>query len=418
MFNILVGQSGGPSCAINASLAGVIKARTALLESSKSESFAIDKVYGTIGGIQGVLDDNIVELTKYADDESISILKQTPAMALGSCRVKLPALELDPELEVYKKIEKTLSKYNIKYFFYIGGNDSMDTVLKLDRYFKTIGADIHVVGIPKTIDNDLCVTDHTPGYGSSARYLCNTLTEIHKDSRIYPVPNVVIVEIMGRNAGWLTLASAMPYFLGEDYPHIIALPEVSFDEGEFIDTIKRLLPIKKTVIAVVSEGIKDSRGQYVGMVNKSGIADSFGHLYLGGTGKYLENLVMKEIGCKVRSIELNVLQRCSSHLASKTDIDESYSIGLFAVVDAIAHSKTGVTYLYKRTNNSPYTVEFESCDVDLIANMEKNVPKRWQDVYDKQVGQEIKEYILPLMQGFIDMRYDDNGLPLHISFCD
>lgn len=407
MINILVGQSGGPSCAINASLAGVISAKT--------QNSDIDKVYGTVGGIQGVIDGNIVDISSYTSEEDLSVLKQTPAMALGSCRVKLPKASSD-EKNKYKRIVGTLQKYNIHYFFYIGGNDSMDTVLKLNKYFAENNIDIKVVGIPKTVDNDLCVTDHTPGFGSSARYLCNTISEIAMDSKIYPVKNVIIVEVMGRNAGWLTLASAMPRFLGESFPHIIALPEVAFDEKAFITEINELLAKQKTVIAVVSEGIKDEEGNYIGMSTKSGVTDSFGHLYLSGVGKYLEGLVIRKIGCKVRSVELNILQRCSSHLASKSDIEESFLIGQTAVLDATKNGFTGVTYIYERISNNPYSIKISSCDVSLIANKEKKVPKNWRSVYDKEVMQEIASYIKPLMDSGVTVKYRDNGLPLYLDF--
>lgn len=417
LINILVGQSGGPSCAINASLAGVISTMGKEVCSVHGEFDKIGKVYGAMNGIQGVIDDHIIDLSSAATKEKLDILKQTPAMALGSCRVKLPKSSSDTKNK-YGRIVETLKKYDIHYFFYIGGNDSMDTVLKLNKHFKANELDIKVVGVPKTIDNDLCITDHTPGYGSSARYLCNTISEIAQDSKIYPVENVIVVEIMGRNAGWLTLASAMPMFLGKDFPHIVALPEVAFDEDDFIARVKELLPTKKTVIAVVSEGIKDSLGNYIGMGTKSGITDSFGHLYLSGVGKYLERLVGDKIGCKVRSVELNILQRCSSHLASATDIEESFLIGQTAVVDAAQKQLSGVTYVYDRVSDSPYQIEIKSCDVSLIANKEKRVPKEWRDVYNFDVAKEIVQYLSPLMKGTTSVIYQEDGLPLYLDYLD
>lgn len=397
--NILIGLSGGPSVAINASLAGIMKAAT------KSEK--IDTIYGAVNGIEGVLNDAIIDLGPYTNDYHLSLLQQTPAMALGSCRHKLKE-------ESYPVIHKLLEKYNVGYFFYIGGNDSMDTVLKLNQYFQDNNIDIQVIGVPKTIDNDLPVTDHTPGFGSSAKYLYHTISEVIRDSEIYPVKNVVIGEIMGRNSGWLTLAAGLPRFLGKKAPHIIAIPEVSFCEDEFIEKVKKIHQTEKTVICVVSEGIKTKDNEYVGMSTKSGCVDSFGHTYLSGVGKYLEGLVMRKIGCKVRSIELNVMQRCSSHLASKVDIDEAMLIGEKAV-EVAENGQTGITMVFNRTSNNPYQVEISSTDVVNIANKAKDVPKEWFDLDNEKVQQEIVAYMLPLIQGEITPIKDETGLPIYIN---
>lgn len=397
--NVLVGLSGGPSVAINSSLAGIIKGCF-----SKKE---IGKVYGAVNGIAGVLKERFVDLSNYSDQRSLEILKQTPAMALGSCRHKVAE-------EDYKTIEEVFLKYEIGYFFYIGGNDSMDTVLKLDRYFKEKKIDVKVVGVPKTIDNDLPVTDHTPGFGSSAKYLYHTVSEIIRDSEIYPVNNVVIVEVMGRNSGWLTLASGLPRFLGGSAPHIVAIPEIAFDEGEFLRKIRKCFETDKTVIAVVSEGVKDMNDEYVGMSTKSGVVDSFGHTYLSGVGKYLEGLVMREIGCKVRSIELNVMQRCSSHLASKCDIEEAEAIGEKAV-DYALEGKSGITLVFNRVSEKPYQVEIGITDVNNIANKAKDVPGEWFDLDSLDVQREIASYMLPLIRGDITPIKDETGLPLYIN---
>lgn len=397
--NILIGLSGGPSVAINSSLAGVINAAT--------KSSEIGKVYGAINGIEGVLRDTIVDLSSFSDKYNLSLLKQTPAMALGSCRHKLSQ-------ESFDIIRKRFEQYEIGYFFYIGGNDSMDTVLKLDRYFKEKKVDIKVIGVPKTIDNDLPITDHTPGFGSSAKYLYHTISEIIRDSQIYPVKNVVIVEIMGRDSGWLTLAAGLPRFLGGHAPHIIAIPEVSFDKNQFIDEINENFKKGKTVICVVSEGIRDKDGVYVGMDTKSGAVDSFGHTYLSGVGKYLECLVTEEIGCKVRSIELNVMQRCSSHLASKCDIDEAFIVGEKAVESALK-GESGVTMIFNRVSNSPYEVSVSTTDVANIANKAKDVPNEWFDLYNEDVQKEISEYLLPLIEGDITQIKDKTGLPIYIN---
>lgn len=399
--NIIVGQSGGPSVAINSSLAGVIKA---------SGKFNIEKVYGMRNGINGLINDNIVDLTNYNNPKDLLNLMTTPAMVLGSCRIKLP--EIDQDLNVYKNIEKIFKKYNIGYFFYIGGNDSMDTVKKLTSYFSSINYDVKIVGIPKTIDNDLVLTDHTPGYGSAAKYIAVTISELIRDTAIYNIKSVTIVEIMGRNSGWLTLAGGLPKFLGNDKPQIIALPEVAFDEDRFIEKINECLKVDDSVLAVVSEGIKDKNGNYVGSETKSGAIDTFGHAYLSGVGKHLEHLVTQKIGCKVRSIELNLMQRCASHMSSLADINSALEIGEKAV-DAAINGHTGVTMGYKRISNSPYKYEIVANDVEFVANKEKFVPKDWTNLNNPECVKKILEYILPLIKGEVEISFDDNGLPCH-----
>lgn len=397
--NILIGLSGGPSVAINSSLAGILSA------ASKNEQFG--KLYGALHGIEGVINGNIIDLSSYCDEKSLQLLMQTPAMALGSCRHKLKP-------ESFRLIEDVLNQNDIGYLFYIGGNDSMDTVLQLSRYFKVKSSPIKVIGVPKTIDNDLPVTDHTPGYGSSAKYLYHTMSEIIKDSEIYPVRSVVIVEIMGRNSGWLTLAAALPRFLGKDAPHIIAIPEVVFDEEAFINQVNTAFESQKSVICVVSEGIKDKTGNYVGMSTKSGAVDTFGHTYLSGVGKYLEGLVAGKIGCKVRSVELNVMQRCASHLASKTDLDEARLVGEKAV-EAAQRGQSGITMIFERISNCPYEVQISATDVAYIANKAKDVPPCWYDLEDKGVQTEIANYILPLIKGDIQQIKDETGLPVYLN---
>ena len=268
--------------------------------------------------------------------------------------------------------------------------------------------------MPKTIDNDLPVTDHTPGFGSSAKYLYHTMHEIIRDSEIYPVKNVVIVEIMGRNSGWLTLAGGLPMFLGGVYPQIVSIPETPFDECAFLDTIREELKTRHTVICAVSEGIRTKDGSYVGMETKSGAVDTFGHVYLSGVGKYLEMLVSREIGCKVRSIELNVLQRCASHLASKTDLDEAVSIGK-AAVKAAEDGKTGIMMVYRRTSDAPYTIEMDAVDVAEVANLEKKVPEKWFNLYDESVKQQICTYLLPLIKGNVTPICDETGIPRYVN---
>lgn len=330
MFNIAVAQSGGPTCAINASLVGVY--REALKESS------IDAIFGSVNGIEGIIENHMINLkTIIFTNDDMELLKQTPSTVLGSCRYKLPDWKEDEE--VYKKITETLKQRNIGAFFYIGGNDSMDTVNKLSEYFKTISLDIKVIGIPKTIDNDLCITDHTPGFGSAAKYVATTMKEITRDSIVYSIPSVTIVEIMGRHAGWLTASTAVLHALGETAPHLVYVPEVKFSVDGFINDVRQELSKHKAVIVAVSEGIEVPEGV------QSGLVDNFGHKYLSGIGKYLEETVRKEIGCKVRSIELNVMQRCSSHLSSRTDIEESENIGAAGVRCAL-NGETGKVMVF------------------------------------------------------------------------
>lgn len=396
--NILVGLSGGPSVAINASLAGVIKA------AKNSEHY--DKIYGAEHGIEGVLQGKLIDLLPYSDERSLQLLMQTPAMALGSCRKKLCN-------EDFPILEKIFLEYEIGAFFYIGGNDSMDTVLQLDRYFRE-KSDIKIIGVPKTIDNDLPVTDHTPGFGSSAKYLYHTMSEIIRDSEIYPVKNVVIVEVMGRDSGWLTLAAGLPQFLGGVFPQMIAIPEVPFDTDDFIEEIRERLQTERTVICAVSEGIRDREQNYIGMDAKSGKIDSFGHVYLSGVGKYLEARVTADIGCKVRSIELNVMQRCASHLASKCDLDEAFSIGQAAVRAAQA-GESGITMIFERISNDPYQISISKTDVKNIANLAKDVPLEWHNLTAPNIKKEIVSYLLPLISGEIQPIRDETGLPLYLD---
>lgn len=397
--NVLIGLSGGPSTAINASMAGVIRAAAA--------SARYGAVYGALHGIAGVLNREVIDLAPYSDEESLRLLIQTPAMSLGSCRKKLTAAD-------WPKIEQVLTDYGVGVFFYIGGNDSMDTVLQLSRYLKEKGSDIQIIGVPKTIDNDLPVTDHTPGFGSSAKYLYHTMHEIIRDSEIYPVKNVVIVEVMGRNSGWLTLAAGLTRFNGGIYPQIIAIPEVPFDEFGFLDQIKKLLKTEHTVVCAISEGIRGKNGDYIGMETKSGAVDTFGHTYLSGVGKYLEMLVSEKIGCKVRSIELNVMQRCAAHLSSKTDLDEAVKIGE-AAVHAAEEGASGVTMVFERISDDPYTVRIGQTDVANIANLAKDVPEKWYDLSSEKVQAEIRRYLLPLIAGSIDPVCDETGLPIFLD---
>lgn len=401
--NCLVAQSGGPTVVINASLAGVI--------SKALESQEINHIYGAVNGIQGVLDHRIIDITDEfsSDKEKIQLLKHTPSMYLGSCRYRLMDIgEADAD---FLTVFQVLLKYNIKYFFYIGGNDSMDTVLKLSQYAKKNACDINIIGIPKTIDNDLMCIDHTPGFGSAAKYIATSLLEIAHDTYIYNTQSISIVEIMGRNAGWLTAASALARNSYSSGPHLIYLPEKPFSTEQFLNDIKEQLKTKNHIVVAVSEGIKDSEGQYISA--KSSQTDQFGHAMLSGTGKYLENLVQDSIGCKVRSIELNVLQRCASHIASLTDINEAFTLGALAVEKAL-DGHTGEMVTHKRISNSPYTLEYSTASIENIANHEKTVPLSWITENGHDVTEDLLDYLRPLVEGEPELQYK-NGIPTYLS---
>ena len=401
-MNIVVAQSGGPTCAINASLVGVFK-RGKL-------SDKIGTIYGSVNGINGIIGDNLVDLSDYLKtDDDLDLLVNTPSTVLGSCRYKLADVEKD-ETD-YIKILETLRKYNIGMFFYIGGNDSMDTVLKLSEYFSKNNIDIKVIGIPKTIDNDLCGTDHSPGFGSAAKYVAATVQEIARDSRVYSVKSVTIIEIMGRHAGWLTASSCCLRANGEIAPHLIYLPEVEFNSEKFIEDVKRVQAEHDAVIVAVSEGVRNEDGNFAAEDFQSQKSDAFGHQYLAGIGKYLENLVSDKIGCKVRSIELNVMQRCSSHIASLTDLEESEKIGAKAI-EAALDGKTGRMMCYVRESNSPYTMIISDVAVSETANHEKFFPTEWITEDKNNITDEAVDYFLPLIQGENTIKMK-NGMPVH-----
>lgn len=396
IYNAVVGQSGGPTAAINSSLAGVIDT---LIKSDK-----IGKVFGAVNGIEGILNGNLKELGSiFSSKENIDLLKQTPSSYLGSCRYKLPKEENHSD---YEKIFEVFEKNNIKYFFYIGGNDSMDTVMKLNAYSVKNKKDIIVMGVPKTIDNDLWGTDHCPGFGSAAKYIATSVLEIALDSYCYDTKSVTIVEIMGRNAGWLTASSALARSKNQSAPHLIYCPENAFDKDEFINDINKVFEKEKNVIVAISEGIKDKDGNYI-LAGSWGGQDKFGHAKLGGAGKALENLVAEKIGCKVRSVEINVLQRAAAHFSSKTDIEESFKIGKAAVKTALK-GVSGNMMIYKRKKGSEYKIEFSSMDINEIANKEKMLPENYitkNDVTDKFI-----KYASPLIAGENKIKTKD-GIP-------
>ena len=399
--NCIVAQSGGPTAAINASLAGVI--------SGIKKSGKYDTCYGAINGILGILNERYLNLSQMIPDEkTLNRLKVTPAMYLGSCRHKLPDYKDDDSAYVF--IFNQFAKLNIKAFFYIGGNDSMDTVLKLSDYAAKIKSDIRIIGVPKTIDNDLCMIDHTPGFGSAAKYIASTMLEIAHDTFIYAVKSVTIVEIMGRDAGWLTAASALARNDYNTAPHFIYLPEVAFDKEQFLTDIRNKLKTLNNVIVAVSEGIRDKNGDYI--TASKAVADQFGHQQLSGAGKALEFLVKENIGVKVRSIEINVLQRCASHLASRTDITEAYQVG-GASVEAAYRGETGKMCAIRRISDMPYRTETEMVDVQKVANLEKRVPDDWISPDGMHVTEAFHHYARPLIQAELTPIYID-GVPRHL----
>ena len=401
MKNMIVGQSGGPTAVINGSLYGVV-----------SEGFkhpeSIEHVYGMINGIEGFLSNQIMDMHPLLKNGDLELIRTTPGSYLGSCRYKLPEDLNDP---VYPELFQKFEDYNIGYFFYIGGNDSMDTVSKLSRYAAKIQSPIRVIGVPKTIDNDLVETDHTPGFGSAAKFVATTVREIAIDASVYDnKKSVTIVEIMGRHAGWLTAASALARKFEGDNPVLIYLPEVAFNQEDFLEKVKKALETAPNLVVCVSEGINDGNGTFICEFASDVGVDTFGHKMLTGSGKYLENLIKEKLGVKVRSVELNVSQRCSSSCLSKTDLDEADHSGAFAV-NAALNGETGKMISFVRANTSPYELSFSTADVNIICNQEKAVPLSWITKDGSDVTDEFIRYAVPLIQGSVDVP-TENGLPL------
>ena len=399
--NVIVGQSGGPTAVINASLYGVV------YEALNRED-TCGTVYGMINGIEGFLNDQIMDMEPLERSGELELIKTTPGSYLGSCRYKLPE---DLRDEVYPRLFEKFEQYGIGYFFYIGGNDSMDTVSKLARYAKKTGSAIRFMGIPKTIDNDLVRTDHTPGFGSAAKYVASTVREIAIDASVYDnKKSVTIVEIMGRHAGWLTAASVLARKFEGDNPVLIYLPEMAFDPDKFIDDVNEALEKVPNLVVCISEGINDGKGTFICELASDVGVDNFGHKMLTGSGKYLENLVKEKIGVKVRSIELNVCQRCSSSMLSATDQKEAIASGAYGVKCAI-EGETGKMIGFSRVEGGDYRVDYVTEDVDLICNQEKTVPLEWITKSGSDIGQEFIDYALPLIQGGVKVPSKD-GLPL------
>ncbi|MBR3894671.1 MAG: 6-phosphofructokinase [Clostridia bacterium] len=402
----VVGQSGGPTAAINATLAGVIRG-----VKENVHGGCIGTLYGMRNGVEGLLEERLIDLTAYFEDESkLELLEHTPAAALGSCRKKLPKMGENDAF--YEQMMAVFRKYDIRYFFYIGGNDSMDTVAKLSEYTKNQGYEMVILGVPKTIDNDLVGTDHTPGFGSAAKYIAVTTQEIIRDCAVYRIPAVTIVEIMGRDAGWLTAASAIGRVVNGVEPDLVYLPERTFDMQRFFADVRAALAKHPNVVIAVSEGIRFADGHYVGEGTQTGAKDAFGHAYLAGTGKALELAVKAEIGCKVRSIELNLPQRCAAHVASRTDLSESVKIGR-AAVKAAGEGISRRMMTAVRTSNAPYVMEVGHSDVSVIANKIRYVDDEFINADGNHVTDACCRYLLPLIQGEAPCRYE-NGLPVHL----
>ena len=399
--NLIVGQSGGPTAVINSSLYGVVA------EGRCHEE--IGHVYGMVNGIEGFLKGTVLDFDEALPQDALDGLLYTPGAYLGSCRYKLPESLEDP---VYPELFRKFEEMNIGWFFYIGGNDSMDTVSKLSRYAASIGSDIRVIGEPKTIDNDLIHTDHTPGFGSAAKYVAATVREITIDASVYEKKSVTIVEIMGRHAGWLTAASVLARKYAGDNPLLVYLPETAFDTEAFLTKVEAAFEKNCNVVVCVSEGIHDAQGTFICEYDNSVGTDSFGHKMLAGCGKYLENLVRSRLGVKARSVELNVSQRCSASLLSATDQQEAVSAGRFGVQSALK-GETGkmVSFVRKEGPNGEYQMECGLEDVNAICNMEKTVPLEWIIADGSDVNEDFVNYARPLIQGKVDVPLGSDGLP-------
>ncbi len=395
----IIGQSGGPTSVINASAYGAIK--TAL------ENENVTRVLGALNGIRGVLDDNLIDMAK-EDPKELALMKHTPSSALGSCRYKLK----DPDVDDtdYQRILEIFKKYDVRYFFYNGGNDSMDTCNKISKYCLKHGYECRVMGIPKTIDNDLAGTDHCPGFASAAKYIATSTMEVYCDSRVYDTGMITIMECMGRHAGWLTAAAALASVNGNG-PDLIYVPEVDFDLDTFTARVKEIYAANKKCFVVVSEGIHDKEGTFIAeYANKNMAKDSFGHAQLGGTAAYLANYIKEQTGAKVRGIELSLLQRCAAHCASQTDVDESFAAGKAAVENAVA-GVTDKMVGYRRVMvDGKYTCQIELFPLDVVANTEKKVPLEWINATHDGIEQGFIDYALPLIQGQPELTYE-NGLP-------
>ncbi len=391
----IIGQSGGPTSVINASAYGVID--TAL------KSGAITQVLGAEHGIKGVLNDRLFDMG-LEDPEELRLMKYTPSSALGSCRYKIA----DPEKDDtdYKRILEVFKKHNVRYFFYNGGNDSMDTCNKINNYMQSVGYECRVMGVPKTIDNDLYGTDHCPGYGSAAKYIATSIMEVSHDMRVYDTGMIVVMEIMGRHAGWLTAAAALAGEYGAG-PDLIYLPETNFNMQEFISDVKRIYAEKGSCLIAASEGIHYADGDFVSEAKTSG-TDGFGHAQLGGLAAILAQVIKEETGAKVRGIELSLLQRCGAHLASETDIEEAYMAGKVAVENAVNGINGRMIGFERGVVDGKYACKTKLIPLMDVANTEKKVPREWINEAGNGVNHQFIEYALPLIQGEPDLPKQDS----------
>lgn len=402
--NIVVGQSGGPTAVINSSVAGVY---------AQAKKLGIDKVYGMIHGIEGFLDDRLCDLDDYlASPEGIELLKRTPSAFLGSCRFKMPKIEGNEE--IYDKIFEVMEKHDIDYLFYCGGNDSMDTVKMLSDYAASHGKSQRFVGVPKTVDNDLPITDHCPGYGSAAKYIATSLKEVIRDNSSFGVkkPTVCIVEIMGRNAGWLTAAAALANSGDCEGPDAIYLPERVFDIDKFVQKIEDLSKTKSSIVIAVSEGVKIADGRYVCEIGREVAVDAFGHKQMSGTAAKLADIVAERTGLKTRAIELSTLQRSATHIASLTDINEAFQVGA-AAVKAADEGKTAMMITLDRNCDDPYQCGTSAHDIHDIANVERKVPDEWITEDGCGLTDEFEAYARPLIMGELTPLFA-NGVPVHL----
>lgn len=396
----IIGQSGGPTAVINASAYGVI--RTAL------DAECITKVYGAAHGIKGVLNDRLYIMDE-EDPYELELLKNTPSSELGSVRYKIA--DPDKDDKDFKRILEIFKKYDVRYFFYNGGNDSMDTCEKISRYLDKVGYECRVIGVPKTIDNDLYGTDHCPGFGSAAKYIATSCMEVSKDARVYDTGMITVIEIMGRHAGWLAGSAALASFCGSG-PDLIYLPEVDFDYEKFCLEVADLYKKQGNVLIAVSEGIHDANGKFISEYGSSLAKekDAFGHSQLGGLAVQLADELKRRTGAKVRGIELSLLQRCGAHLASKTDLDEAVLAGKAAVEAAVAGETGKMVAFDRKTVNGNYSCETKLLPLKSVANLEKKVPLEWIAKSGNNVTQEFIDYALPLIQGQPERVYE-NSLP-------
>ncbi|MBQ4600000.1 MAG: 6-phosphofructokinase [Clostridia bacterium] len=401
--NAVVGQSGGPTAAINATLSGVIRGALAAAEKG-----VIGKVYGMRNGIEGLCEERLVDLGRiFNSEQHFTDLEHTPAAALGSCRKKLPDPNENPLS--FEFIVDIFKKYDIRYFFYIGGNDSMDTVQKLSEYTKSVGYEMRVMGVPKTIDNDLWGTDHTPGFGSAAKYIATSVKEIICDCAVYTTKAVTITEIMGRDAGWLTAAAALPRLSGGIGPDYVYLPEREFDMNSFFSDIRTALKAHPNVVIAVSEGVRFADGRYV---SENGKVDAFGHKQLSGTGTVLAEALRDEVGCKTRAVEFNTSQRCAAHIASATDIRESVAVGKKAVEFAL-RGVSGHVMIFIRSKVG-YKITIDSVPVEEVANKVRSVPDEFITPSGNNVTEKCLDYLRPLIEGEVKFRHEA-GLPVHFK---